>query len=328
MEQPEGLPLVAYTPPRGRARRARAARERRVGQNQAHRLLVRPAAGAAANALPGDRGAACARQRADAACKARARGVRRARARGGGAQPAGPANRISRYFSPEEIIPAAGQAILAVQGRAGELEDAVRALDDADARDCAIAERSFVKNAWRRVLRAGSRPMPRRTRGAPSARAVCLGGRDPVRARRGHRGAARSGLARPHAGFAAQKTGGGRAMTGKVTLVGAGPGGRGLLTIAGAQAIARADAVVYDRLVDEDILGLIPEGAERVNVGKENNHHPVPQDQINEILVQLAKAGQAGRAAQGRRLLPVRPRRRGVRIPRWKTMCRLRSSRV
>ena len=54
-------------------------------------------------------------------------------------------NRISRYFSPEEIIPAAGQAILAVQGRAGELEDAVRVLDDADARDCAIAERSFVK---------------------------------------------------------------------------------------------------------------------------------------------------------------------------------------
>ena len=53
-------------------------------------------------------------------------------------------------------------------------------------------------------------------------------------------------------------------MTGKVTLVGAGPGGRGLLTIAGAQAIARADAVVYDRLVDEDILGLIPEEAERV----------------------------------------------------------------
>lgn len=80
-------------------------------------------------------------------------------------------------------------------------------------------------------------------------------------------------------------------MTGKVTLVGAGPGGRELLTLAGAAAIEKADAVVFDRLVNEDILGLIPETAVRVNVGKENNHHPVPQDQINEILVRLAQEG-------------------------------------
>lgn len=80
-------------------------------------------------------------------------------------------------------------------------------------------------------------------------------------------------------------------MTAKVTLVGAGPGGRGLLTLAGAAAIEQADAVVFDRLVDESILDLIPAGAVRVNVGKENNHHPVPQEQINEILVQLAREG-------------------------------------
>lgn len=54
-------------------------------------------------------------------------------------------NRISRYFSPDEIIPAAGQGILAVQGRAGEFEKAARLVDDADARDCASAERSFIK---------------------------------------------------------------------------------------------------------------------------------------------------------------------------------------
>lgn len=54
-------------------------------------------------------------------------------------------HRISRYFLPDEIIPAAGQGILAVQGRTGELEDAVRLVDDADARDCATAERSFVQ---------------------------------------------------------------------------------------------------------------------------------------------------------------------------------------
>ena len=53
--------------------------------------------------------------------------------------------RISRYFSPDEMLPAAGQAILAVQGRAGELEDVVRVIDDADARDCARAERAFVR---------------------------------------------------------------------------------------------------------------------------------------------------------------------------------------
>ncbi len=54
-------------------------------------------------------------------------------------------NRITRYFSPDEIIPAAGQAILAVQGREGELAEEVKKLDDADAHDCATAERSFVK---------------------------------------------------------------------------------------------------------------------------------------------------------------------------------------
>ena len=80
-------------------------------------------------------------------------------------------------------------------------------------------------------------------------------------------------------------------MTGTVTLVGAGPGDKGLLTIAGAQAIAQADAVVYDRLVGEDILDLIPPHAEKISVGKENHHHPVPQEQINEILVRLAREG-------------------------------------
>lgn len=80
-------------------------------------------------------------------------------------------------------------------------------------------------------------------------------------------------------------------MTGKVTLVGAGPGGRELLTLAGAAALEKADAVVFDRLVDEDILSLIPEAAECVNVGKEMGHHPVSQEQINDILVRLAKQG-------------------------------------
>ena len=80
-------------------------------------------------------------------------------------------------------------------------------------------------------------------------------------------------------------------MTGMVTLVGAGPGSRALLTLAGAEAIRHADVVVYDRLVDTDILTLIPCGAERIDVGKHAGVHPVPQEEINAILVRLAQAG-------------------------------------
>ncbi len=54
-------------------------------------------------------------------------------------------NRISRYFTPEEIIPAAGQGILAVQGREGEYPEEAAKLDDLDSRVCAEAERAFVR---------------------------------------------------------------------------------------------------------------------------------------------------------------------------------------
>lgn len=78
---------------------------------------------------------------------------------------------------------------------------------------------------------------------------------------------------------------------GKVILVGAGPGDAGLLTIKGRQAIADADVVVYDRLVGPEILKFMPEQAERIDVGKQSNHHPVPQWQINEILLKKAQEG-------------------------------------
>lgn len=85
-------------------------------------------------------------------------------------------------------------------------------------------------------------------------------------------------------------------MTGTVTLVGAGPGDAGLLTVRGLRALQEADVIVADRLGARSVLDqLAADGvrltAEVIDVGKLPGHHPVPQDGINALLVQLASAG-------------------------------------
>lgn len=80
-------------------------------------------------------------------------------------------------------------------------------------------------------------------------------------------------------------------MPGRVFLVGAGPGDPELLTLKAARLIAAAEVVVYDRLVSAEILALAAPAALMIPVGKEPRHHPVPQDEINRILVGEARAG-------------------------------------
>ena len=80
-------------------------------------------------------------------------------------------------------------------------------------------------------------------------------------------------------------------MAGKVYLVGAGPGEGGLLTIKGLDLIKRADVIVYDRLVGEEVMEFIPEDKELINVRKNAGDHPVPQWRINEILLEEADKG-------------------------------------
>jgi uroporphyrin-III C-methyltransferase len=78
---------------------------------------------------------------------------------------------------------------------------------------------------------------------------------------------------------------------GAVTLVGAGPGDPGLLTLAGQEAISQAEVLVYDRLVNAKILDHAPASALRIHVGKTSGYHPIPQDEINAILFEHAQAG-------------------------------------
>jgi len=78
---------------------------------------------------------------------------------------------------------------------------------------------------------------------------------------------------------------------GRVALIGAGPGAPDLLTFKAVRLMQEADVVLYDRLVSDEILNLSRRDADRIYVGKKRSDHAVPQNQINQLLVDLAKEG-------------------------------------
>lgn len=77
-------------------------------------------------------------------------------------------------------------------------------------------------------------------------------------------------------------------ITGKVWLVGAGPGEVALLTLKALHCIRHAQTIVYDRLINPELLALAPAECELINVGKDPGHHPIPQHKINALLIEHA----------------------------------------
>ena len=77
---------------------------------------------------------------------------------------------------------------------------------------------------------------------------------------------------------------------GFVYLVGAGPGDAGLLTLRGAELLRRADVVMYDALVNADLLRLAPKGAEIIYAGKRSRAHAIPQEELNQLLIEIGRA--------------------------------------
>ncbi|HET9915287.1 MAG TPA: uroporphyrinogen-III C-methyltransferase [Anaerolineales bacterium] len=78
---------------------------------------------------------------------------------------------------------------------------------------------------------------------------------------------------------------------GIVYLVGGGPGDPGLITVKGLKCLRRADVVLHDRLIALELLDEIPAHAEVIDVGKEPKHHRRSQQEINDLLIEKARAG-------------------------------------
>lgn len=77
-------------------------------------------------------------------------------------------------------------------------------------------------------------------------------------------------------------------VSSKITLVGAGPGGTDLISLRGLKALAKADIVLYDALVSEELLQYCPQAVQKIYVGKRASKHTYSQGQINEMLVKYA----------------------------------------
>ena len=79
--------------------------------------------------------------------------------------------------------------------------------------------------------------------------------------------------------------------SGTVYLVGCGPGDPELLTLRAYRLMQSADVALYDHLVSDEVMALLPAGVRRIYVGKERDRHTMPQEAINQLLVRLAREG-------------------------------------
>jgi uroporphyrinogen III methyltransferase/synthase len=201
--------------------------------------------------------------------------------------------RIHRIFTTAEMLPAAGQGILAVVTRAES--DAARLAAEID--DPILRRRAYAERAFIRILDAGC-GLPVAAFAHEEDGGLILEGRycpandaamtgltlrgDPAQAET---------LGRRLAFRLLTETARRKNRLGSVALVGAGPGDAGLLTIRARAKIEEADVVVFDNLIGPGILAQIPPTAEKIYAGKECGRHSLPQEAINEVLVKQAVAG-------------------------------------
>lgn len=191
----------------------------------------------------------------------------------------------------EQFFPAAGQGIIAVETRQHDCEDCMQAIHDEQTWQMFLAERAFLKAIGGGCNEAAAvdtavdeEKMTVRARYAADGahmKEISVSG-----TRYGDRMKDRQ-MAVDLGCRAAQKL-----QSGKVYLIGAGPGDTGLITVKGIEALKEADVVVYDHLASPSLLNETKDEAEWIDAGKFAGHHRMKQGEIEELLIEKAMEGQ------------------------------------
>ena len=190
----------------------------------------------------------------------------------------------------EQFFPAAGQGIIAVETRQHDCEDCMQAIHDEQTWQMFLAERAFLKAIGGGCNEAAAvdtavdeEKMTVRARYAADGahmKEISVSG-----TRYGDRMKDRQ-MAVDLGCRAAQKL-----QSGKVYLIGAGPGDTGLITMKGIEALKEADVVVYDHLASASLLNETKDAAEWIDAGKFAGNHRMKQSEIEQLLIEKAMAG-------------------------------------
>lgn len=191
----------------------------------------------------------------------------------------------------EQFFPAAGQGIIAVETRQHDCEDCMQAIHDEQTWQMFLAERAFLKAIGGGCNEAAAvdtavdeEKMTVRARYAADGahmKEISVSG-----TRYGDRMKDRQ-MAVDLGCRAAQKL-----QSGKVYLIGAGPGDTGLITMKGMEALKEADVIVYDHLASPSLLNETKDAAEWIDAGKFAGNHRMKQSEIEQLLIEKAMEGQ------------------------------------
>ena len=191
----------------------------------------------------------------------------------------------------EQFFPAAGQGIIAVETRQHDCEECMQAIHDEQTWQMFLAERAFLKAIGGGCNEAAAVDV-RMDGQKVSVRARYAG--DGLHMKEKTVTGTRCGNIEEDRKLAVSlgEQIAARLQSGKVYLIGAGPGDTGLITMKGIEALKEADVVVYDHLASPSLLNTTKDEAEWIDAGKFAGHHRMKQAEIEELLIEKAMEGQ------------------------------------